>query len=456
MQTRLKNSFWTVLIITLSKIVSLLSRLLRRGYGGTWPGEVALTLQKDFIARVLASNPRLKIVLVTGTNGKTTTSKLIAHVLRKEGLRVFSNGTGANLLNGIASILIRNCELSGRIEKDIAVFEVDENILPHLLKQFSPDAVLLLNLFRDQLDRYGEVDSIRRKWLEALKDISPFTKLIINGQDPNLFYLGKELNRDSTSYFGLDKNQLKIRQIPPEADTIYCPICFQHLTFEAIGYSHIGIFSCPKHGGNSHSFIDLSADIASPISGLFNNYNICAAALCCRDIFGVSTKKFNDSIIDFTAAFGRQEIIKYRNRHFHIQLSKNPTGFNQGISLIEEAKDNKKEVLVILNNRIPDGRDVSWIWDVNYEQLVNCADRIWVTGDRAYDMATRLKYAVRETVPEAEQEKVINSKLKVFETLDETLSSITKQTNDDSSVFVLPVYSAMLDLRQKLVGGEIK
>lgn len=434
----------------------MLSRLLRRGYGGTWPGEIALAFQKDFIARVLESNPRLKIVLVTGTNGKTTTSKLIAHVLRKEGFRVFSNGTGANLLNGIASILIRNCEISGRIEKDIAVFEVDENILPHLLKQFSPNAILLLNLFRDQLDRYGEVDSIRALWLEALKNISPTTKLIINGQDPNLFYLGKELNHHETVCFGLSKNQLKIRDIPPEADTIYCPICYQHLTFEAIAYSHIGIFNCPKHGGNSDHFIDLSTDITSPISGLFNNYNIGAAALCCRDIFGISTKKFNDSITDFTAAFGRQEVIEYKNRHFHIQLSKNPTGFNQGIGLIQEAEENKKEVLVILNNRIPDGRDVSWIWDVNYEQLITSADRIWVTGDRAFDMAIRLKYAIREKISFPDQEKVITSKLKVFETLEETLGSVTHNTNEGDSIYVLPVYSAMLDLRQKLVGGEIK
>lgn len=440
-----------------AKMLYFFSRLFSAGRGSTWPGEIALRIRKDFVRRVAERNRQLKTVFVIGTNGKTTSSKLLAHVLRKSGTGVFSNDSGANLLNGVASALIKHANLSGRINEQAAVFEIDENALPHVVRQIRPSAILALDLFRDQLDRYGEVDAITARWKKVFAELPAGTILVLNGQDPAIFYLGQNAPHLSVHYFGLPKETLYEKSAALDADSVFCPNCSARLHFSALAYSHIGIFRCPKCGlDNSRSSEDLSEKMENPLRGLFNRYNLSGAMLAAEAVFGISPVKFARFLEGFRPSFGRQEKIEYQGRNFILQLSKNPVGFNRSLDLLEDAREPVENVLVILNDNIPDGRDVSWIWDVEFERLIARAGRIWVSGLRAYDLAVRLKYAVREVFVPEEWHETAEKKILVEENMDKMLEKIMQASKPGDTINVLPVYSAMLALRKKLSGKTFK
>jgi UDP-N-acetylmuramyl tripeptide synthase len=444
------------LTLTLTKAVAWLIRVGRLGHGFTWPGEIALRLDRRFIRRIMERNARIKSVVIVGTNGKTTSAKIARHVLLKNGWRVIGNETGANLKNGIASALIQSAGPTGKIEADAAIFEVDENVLPLLLSDFFPDAIMILNLFRDQLDRYGEVNTIALKWQEALAGLSKKTTLIMNADDPQIAYLGRTLAGLSVAYFGLSKDLMKRRAVPHEADSLYCPGCGLRLSYEAIAYSHVGDFRCAGCGfSRPREVVDCSPKVRSPLLGLFNRYNVNAVALMIHTVFGVPLEKIDEDVHDFGAAFGRQEIVDYRGRRIVIQLSKNPTGFNQSIEILEEFDLPERRVLVLLNDRIPDGRDVSWIWDVDFELLVGLVKKIVVSGDRAYDMGIRLRYAAAPSntgtggAPAAPEMTIVPD-------LDEAIDRAVEMTPPGEYLFILPTYSAMLEVRDRLTGDEFR
>ncbi|MEI8143380.1 MAG: MurT ligase domain-containing protein [Candidatus Berkelbacteria bacterium] len=445
----------TVALVALTKSILFGIRSLKIGHGATWPGHIALKLEKNFVDVLLQKNKHLKTILIVGTNGKTTCAKLLTHVLTKNGHKTFSNTTGANLLNGITSTLINNANIFGQIKADVAILEVDENALPQCLKQFEPTAILALNLFRDQLDRYGEIDAIRDKWEKSIVGLSPAPQIFLNGQDPNLFFLGQKLLQ-KVNYFGISEEQIEKNDTTSiEADATYCPICLSSLSFSCIAYSHIGVFSCDHCGGNAGEITDLSKNIVSPLSGTFNRYNLSAVALVLKKIFQIEPEKINADIEDFLPAFGRQEIIEYQGRKIWIQLSKNPVGFNQSIDLIVNSKEKNKKVLLLLNDAIPDGRDVSWIWDVNYERLVDNTDKVWIAGGRAYDMAIRIKYAMRENSQNSRKTS-FDEKIIADESITKILSTVISASEAGETIFVLPVYSQMLELRKILTGDSME
>lgn len=426
------------------------------GHGTTWPGEIALRLDQNIVGKIMKKNLKLKTIIIVGTNGKTTSAKLIKHVLTKLGHRVFSNQSGANLLNGVASTLINYTKLSGKISYDEAILEIDENVLPIIIKQFRPSAILMLNLFRDQLDRYGEINIIALKWHYALKQLDQQTTFIMNGQDPQICHLGRGVINSPVYYYGV-KKLLSKKDIPHEADSIYCPKCSSKLTFSAIAYSHIGNFSCPKCVFSQPEFVDLTERMDIPLEGLFNRYNFSAVALLLNKVFGLSNEKFKTLIKDYQAGFGRQEMIDFENKKVIIQLSKNPVGFNQSIELLREIKNKPKTVLLALNDRIPDGRDISWIWDVNFESLVSIADKIFVVGDRAYDLGIRLQYALKNKKMTVTKDRIcLNSQIYIYSKIEEGLESALKSIEKKETLYVFPVYSAMLALRKILTGDEFK
>lgn len=441
-------------ILAITKTAAFLIRAVRVGHGFTWPGEIALRLSGGFLRTMMANNAHLKTVLIVGTNGKTTSAKITRHILSKNGYRVIGNETGANLKNGIASCLIQNANLSGRIDADAAIFEVDENVLPLILSDFHPDAIMVLNLFRDQLDRYGEVNTIALKWQEALGTLTAKTALVMNGNDPQIFSLGKSLTGPSVSFFGLKKEAMKRRAAGHEADSLYCPECARRLTYAAVAYSHIGEFLCPGCGFRPSGIVDYSETIKSPLLGLFNRYNTNAVALLLHSVFGIPLEHIRRDIADFGAAFGRQEVIDYRGRRIVIQLSKNPTGFNQSIEVLEEFDVPKRRVLVLLNDRIPDGRDVSWIWDVDFERLTELAGDIVVSGDRAYDMGIRLRYAGANG--EAAKGTGRRAPVSVVPELGAAIDRAVNGTPPGGFLFILPTYSAMLEARNILTGDEFR
>ena len=432
------------LIIFICKIISWISQIFNLGSGSTWPGHLALMINDKFIENVVNKNKNLKIIVIAGTNGKTTSTALLKFILQKSGKRIFTNSEGANLLNGVASSIIKNSNIFSQLKYDFAIFESDELNLPLLLKKILPDKILILNLFRDQLDRYGEVNTIALKWLESLTTLTDKTEIFINGDDPQLYYIGTKLTK-KVQYFGVETNLMKLKQIPNDVDSIYCPVCLSLLKYNQLSYAHLGDFYCSNCRFKRGEVVDfLNIKINYPMSGLYNVYNTNAILLLIKSLINIETKDINRWLKEFVPAFGRQEEIIYKNRKIFILLSKNPAGFNQSIQTVCDMTKNKKaNFLIILNNKIPDGIDVSWIWDVDFKPIFDVAKNIFVSGDRLYDLNLRLRYEDNKNI------------LNAFENLSTVIESIVNRTEEGERFFILPTYSAMLDVRKILLGRKL-
>lgn len=420
-------------LIIFGKLVTLISQAFNLGNGSTWPGHIALNANKNFIKDILR-NSKTRLILIGGTNGKTTTSKLMQTILEENGNKVLLNESGANLLNGIASSLISASDVFGKIHKDFAIFEVDENALPLALTEITPDILVLLDLFRDQLDRYGEVNTISSRWKLALEKLPKKTVLILNANDPQIAYLGTGI-KNKTYYFGL--NEKSIISIPQDwGDSIFCPRCNSKLNFEKVYFSHIGIWNCNNCGLNNPK-PNITKSFYYPLLGIYNKYNTLAAILTAKTL-GINENSIEKALRKFNPAFGRQEKIEIEGKKVQIFLSKNPTGFNESLRTIGKAKS----LLIVLNDRIPDGRDVSWIWDVDFENFTKNFNSIVISGDRAYDLALRLKYAEFK-------------KFEVVQDLKKAIKKSIKNTPNNQILYILPTYSAMLETRKILTGRQI-
>lgn len=426
-------------LIIFGKIFSKLVQICNLGNGSTWPGHIALQVNNKLVSEML-SGSNLKIIVIAGTNGKTTTSRLIRTVLEDDGKKVIHNESGANLMNGIASSLILKADWLGRLRYDFAIFEADENALPQILKVIEPDFVLLLNLFRDQLDRYGEINSIAKKWKDTLLLLPGSTSYILNADDPQIAYLGAHV-KGKKYYFGLDSNTNNT--IPAHsADSVYCPKCGNKLSFESIAFSHLGKWHCKKCGLKRPE-PDIVKFSYYPLPGTYNKYNILASVLTLQKN-GLKNALIESSIKKFKPAFGRQEVVNYKGKNIQIFLSKNPTGFNQSYATIKSL--GAKLILLVLNDRIPDGRDVSWIWDIDLPQIEQFK-HVYISGDRVWDMTLRVKYEI------SDQNQ--NTKFKTFEDLKSAIEEGINNLEKDETLYILPTYSAMLEVRKILTGKKI-
>jgi len=424
--------------IFLGKCVSSFSTTLGLGAGATWPGEIALSLSPH-ILKQLTRQFRHGVILIAGTNGKTTTSLMIKTILHYENLKVIINDSGANLLNGLVSACVKKASISGSISADWGVFEVDENSLPIILQYVTPKIIVLLNLFRDQLDRYGEVDVIAEKWNNAVKSLKDDTTLVCNADDPLIASIGKK-GESAAVYFGLKKKTTQGTGMEHATDSIFCLNCGSRLSYNNYYFSHLGDWCCRVCGEKRPK---LSLDSwESPLPGLYNQYNAMAAALAAQRL-SIHNSHIKEALKGFAPAFGRQEEKSINGKTVKLFLSKNPTGFNASLRAVLDMKP--RVILLSLNDRIPDGRDVSWIWDVDFEMIPDAVEVV-VTGDRVYDMALRMQYTKRVRVAknlavEPDPKRALQlalSKLKPKETL-----------------FVLPTYSAMLEIRKILTGRKI-
>ncbi|HZJ18306.1 MAG TPA: Mur ligase family protein [Patescibacteria group bacterium] len=425
-----------IILIYLGKLLSFLSKLANLGNGSTWPGHIALKVNKKFIENILEKS-NTKIIIIAGTNGKTTTAKLIKSILEENKNSVFHNYSGANLLNGIASSLILESSFLGKLDREYAIFEVDENVLPLILDIVLPDYILCLNLFRDQLDRYGEVNSIAKNWKKSLNNLTPKTTLILNADDPAVSYLGKT-TKVSVKYFGINDKNLAINDVQNAADSVYCLNCNLRLNYKEIYFSHLGNWLC-LNCNNKRAKIDLDNSNVYPLKGTYNRYNTLASFLLAKSL-GLSDKIILTALKKFKPAFGRQEIIKYKDKNVQIFLSKNPTSFNESLRTLNDM--NGKNILFVLNDNIPDGQDISWIWDIDLENLIKNDQNITVSGKRAYDMGLRIKYS------DIKNFKIDSNLKKAF------LFAINNTKKSDT-LYVFPTYSAMLDVRKILTGKKI-
>lgn len=417
------------------KLVEKISKTIKRA-GSTWPGHIALKADSKLVNKILLKNPEIKIVLVAGTNGKTTTTKALAHVLKATGVRVLTNSAGANLLSGITSTIVSAVSFSGKINHNVLIFEVDENSLPLILKEIeNPDAIVLLNLFRDQLDRYGEVNTTAQRWEKAFEKLTTKTKVVANADDPLIAHVATAATKHT--YFSVPSKFKTARSLSHAVDSTTCPKCTSPLDYLSISYSHLGNYFCPNCSYSNPK--TTSFEIPTNLLGTYNQYNLNAAALVLKEIFGMKEKEILDKLSSIKPAFGRQEEIMVGNKRIMYLLSKNPTGFNESLKVAIQYKSNS--ILILLNDRVPDGRDISWIWDVDFETLQKAKMKIFVSGDRCFDMANRLLFA--------------GVSYEVYEDLEQAYRASYNSLESDQKLTILPTYSAMLDVRKLISGRSI-
>lgn len=423
-------------ILTLgAKLVSKISKIYNLGNGSTWPGHIALSFNPNIIKNLLKKSS-MEVIFIVGTNGKTTTSKILTTILNEDKKNVIQNTSGANLLNGIASTLLLNTNRKGQLSAHYGVFEVDENNLPIALEHVTPKIIIALDLFRDQLDRYGELDSIAKKWNASFQQLDESTTLLLNADDPLIAYLAKNV-KAKVIYFGMSEKEKGQKNLEHAADSVYCPNCGNKLTYKKIFFSHLGIWHCTQCGVKHP--LPQPIDHTSPLPGTYNLYNTYAAVLAAHCL-GVSSEIITDSLKHVTPAFGRQEQLLFKGKSVQLFLSKNPVSMNESLETIVSL--GAKNVLFILNDRIPDGRDVSWIWDIDVERFTKTFDHVTVSGDRTYDMALRLQYGDF-------------TRITTEPDLENAITVAVEAIKENETLFILPTYSAMLEVRKILTGKKI-
>ncbi|BAY73940.1 hypothetical protein NIES25_03480 [Nostoc linckia NIES-25] len=428
--------------VSVAKNVTFLVRSLRLGAASVLPGSIARRIEPRLL-QLLSQQVKKGVILIAGTNGKTTTSLLLKTILENKGYRIAHNSTGANLENGLMTALLESTNLVGTLDVDYAILEVDENIVPKVLTPLQPQIILCLNLFRDQLDRYGEVDTISKRWTKVISTLPPETVVIPNADDPTLSHLGQQLPQ-KVLFFGLNEPEHYLEAIPHAVDSIYCPKCGHSLDYKGVYLSHLGDFTCPQCGFSKSKPNLESSEWPQILVGLYNKYNTLAAVTAAKEL-GVDEATIKDTINNFQAAFGRAEDLVINGKKVRILLSKNPVGTNETIRVVTQSTD--KTTLLVLNDRTPDGTDVSWIWDVDTEKLVERGGTLVVSGDRVYDMALRLRYSQKSP------ESTLN--LIVQEDLRQAIATALEHTPENETLHILPTYSAMLEVREVLTGRKI-
>jgi len=416
---RRSSSLRAGLAVMGGRAVGALSRRLHLGGGTSIAGLVAQRLYPDIVDH-LSTQLAHGSVLVTGTNGKTTTSGLIAAILSDAGLRVWRNREGSNLMRGVAGALVIRAQPNGNLRRSgqaISIFEVDEAVMPQAVQTLPPRIAVFTNLFRDQLDRYGEVDSVLARWRQAVGLLPDTTTLVLNADDPTTAHLG-EFFRGQVVYYGIDDLSLDLAAEDLSAerhqviDTRTCLNCGGEYTYTVRYYSHLGHYSCSKCK-QTRPEADVRAvkilsdgidrlrmqvetrtqqgEIVIPLAGFYNVYNALAAIAAAQSL-GIAWDPIVSGIEQFKPAFGRGERVQAERRTLRLLLAKNPTGFNEVLRTLF-SDGTPRHLLFVLNDNIADGRDVSWIWDTDFERIVRHTATLTVAGTRALDLALRLKYA---------------------------------------------------------------
>ncbi len=440
--------------VACARAVGTLSRRLGKGGGTSAPGRVLLGVRPGAVGELAARLPD-GTVMVSATNGKTTTSRLLGSCITAKGWSTVANSAGANLFFGVATALLDPGIISGTTT--FGVFEVDEFALPSVVDQVAPRVLLLMNVFRDQLDRYGELESILDSWAQMISRLPTTTTLVLNADDPAIAALDD--GRHPVVWFGLDDPSVASAQMAHAADSTRCRRCAHDLGYAWSTVGHMGEWACPQCGAHRPSR-DVSAtrvellgvgavrlEMRTPqgsistqvaLPGLHNAYNVVAATAAALAL-GVEPEIIGAALAQADAAFGRAERVEIDGKSLVLLLAKNPAGANVTIQTVQ-LDPAPLHLLVSLNDRTADGRDVSWIWDVDYEMLLPRIAHLTVTGDRAYELALRFVYAgfPRERIQiELGAEAALDSALDALE--------------GDGVLYVLPTYTAMLELRSILV-----
>jgi UDP-N-acetylmuramyl tripeptide synthase len=429
-----------------ARAAARLSRLTGSGGGTTVPGKILWKLDPEAVDRLGARLPQGS-ALVSATNGKTTTASMVAAILSGR-VRVAHNSSGANLVSGVASTLLANPRA------ELGLFEVDEAALPEVARRLRPRAVCLGNLFRDQLDRYGELELVAERWRETVRALPTEAALVVNGDDPRVGDLARE--RPGSVVFGLDDPRHAREGLQHAADSKYCVRCGTPYVFRAAYVGHLGDYSCPACGherppldvrGRNVELAGLegaSFDLVTPegtrrielgLPGLYNVYNALAAASLARTL-GASLEDVERGLAQHVPAFGRFERIALGDKRLLMLLVKNPAGGNEVVRTLLSGPP-PRLAIVALNDGIADGQDVSWIWDVDFEPLLAKLETAILSGDRAAELALRFKYG-----------GLSEQAIELLPSLESALDRGLELTPPGGELVVLPTYTAMLALRK--------
>ncbi|HEY4388014.1 MAG TPA: MurT ligase domain-containing protein [Ktedonobacteraceae bacterium] len=494
------------LAVIAGRTVGVLSRRLHLGGGTSIVGIVAQRVYPDIVEH-LATQLEHGSIIVTGTNGKTTTSNFIASIMRHAGLYVWNNKEGSNLMRGVAAALVTHALPNGQMRRTaeaISILEVDEAALPQVVRAIPPRVLVITNLFRDQLDRYGEVDSILQYWQQAIKQLPETSTLVLNADDPAIANLGIGF-QGHILYYGIDDLSLNLLSQQDQTavhhqtlDTRMCPACGNAYVYDVQFYSHMGHYHCPtcdtrrpqpevsaKHiqldtfdswhvqlekAGEAH-------ELTVPLPGLYNVYNALAAVTAAQAL-AVGWEPTSTAIEQAVPVFGRGERIEAEGRSIRLLLAKNPTGFNEVLRTLF-TEEVSRHILFVLNDNTADGHDISWIWDVDFERAVGHTTTVTVAGTRAADLALRLKYAglpqeqitivpsaplraLRQQIIQARKARRARrtGKLSTKQAaqlqpatpygLKQALSVALQQTPVGETLFVVPTYTALLEIHREL------
>jgi UDP-N-acetylmuramyl tripeptide synthase len=457
--------------IAAGKLAGLTSRALGRGGGTTLPGVVAQRIAPNTL-RLLSKRLSKGVTLVAGTNGKTTTSRMISTILHDAHLQVLHNRAGANLVSGLTASALAGSDILGNVRAELGLFETDEAALPSALAETQPRLVLLHNLFRDQLDRYGEVDTIVRQWRTALEKLPASSMILLNADDPAIASLGEGLQA-KVYYYGLEDTRHATGAAAHIADSQFCRHCGKPYHYDAQFYAHIGHYRCTNCGhkrptpdfklerlelsGIEGSRLFLSFPVAPytvtsaigrsyleirlPLPGLYNALNALAAAAASL-LLGVEAAQVRNTLDGFSSAFGRIERVKTDKRELLLALIKNPVGASETVRMLIGDQQNTKqnlELFIAINDKYADGTDVSWLWDADFELLAGRVAHAVVSGTRAEDMAVRLKYV-----------GIPAERIELVPDLKQALDTALNRETQEQILYTLPTYTAMLELRSIL------
>ncbi len=446
----------TAVAASTGKAIAFLSRRLNLGGGTTFPGYVAQQLDPHLLGTITA---RLEqgCVVVTGTNGKTTTARILSNIVRVEGMEPVHNRSGANLVDGVSSALLQASDWRGVPRGDIGLFEVDEASLPRVVAEVQPRVIVVTNLFRDQLDRYGEIDYVARLWRQALATLPSSSTVILNADDPLVASLGAGTPA-RVRYYGIEHAPYSAAELPHTADSRFCLACGSPYQYEAVYYGHLGRYTCPRCGavrpqpgiyaervqlqGTQGSdvglvFPDGRLGLHVRLPGLYNVYNA-LAALSAGWTLGLSMPVLKQGVESAAAAFGRIERVPIDGKQAFLALVKNPVGFNQVLSTLF-LDNTPKDLAILINDHFADGTDISWLWDVDFELLQGRVRSAVVAGTRAEDMQLRLKYA-----------GVDMGQVSLRKDPREALAEGLRRVGPGETLYVLPTYTAMLEVRQAM------
>ncbi len=446
----------TLLAVWAGKGAVKATRLLGRG-GTTLPGTVARKLGPD-VLRQLSAQPRHGVIAVTGTNGKTTTAKMLSDMFEAAKLQVTHNRAGANLIAGLTTAFLQSSSWGGSVQGNVGLMEIDEATMPQACREIRPKAAVVTNFFRDQLDRYGELEHTVNFVGKGLDALAKGARTALNADDPNCAALGRR-GAVSPLYYGLEAEDVGTHEMNQTADAKHCTNCGTFYEYKIYYYAHLGKYRCPNCGnerpkpevyadriwdvdarGSTLHIVTPSGDFEArlQIPGLYNVYNALAAVAGALAM-GLPLDAIKEGLQSTTSGFGRMELITMNERDVFMALVKNPVGFNSVIQTVMQAGA-RKNLVIAINDLYADGTDVSWLWDVDFEALAAHQDGInfvICSGLRAEEMAVRLKYAGVDT-----------AKLTVEKELDRALEQGLKFIKPGELLYIMPTYTAMLQMRE--------